>query len=213
MGSCNANTCGLGQLHAASSHEEAASASEAGVLGSWLQLPLLCINALHLPEHCGRQQVSCSSEACCAIRGSKTLSLGVLLAGLGYLIKSTHGCRRSIDHCNGVDLDRSCHAGCMLTLISPYSHLQVLRGGPARCCRLSSAERGAHSTILAPNSARRGARKFCVAAMRPQRVEPGPGQESCWDYPRPPKLERSDAHLVGMLNGKVIKHCYDMAPP
>ena len=44
-------------------------------------------------------------------------------------------------------------------------------------------------------------------------MEPGPGQESCWDYPRPPKLERSDAHLVGMLNGKVSEHCYDMLLP
>ena len=25
--------------------------------------------------------------------------------------------------------------------------------------------------------------------MRPQRIEPGPGQESVWDYPRPPRLE------------------------
>lgn len=25
----------------------------------------------------------------------------------------------------------------------------------------------------------------------PQRIEPGPGQESVWDYPRPPLLERS----------------------
>src|SRR3712207_7829949 len=25
--------------------------------------------------------------------------------------------------------------------------------------------------------------------MRRQRVEPGPGQESVWDYPRPPRME------------------------
>ncbi|MEN9520226.1 MAG: hypothetical protein RLZZ381_2814, partial [Cyanobacteriota bacterium] len=25
----------------------------------------------------------------------------------------------------------------------------------------------------------------------PQRIEPQPGQESVWDYPRPPRLERS----------------------
>lgn len=30
---------------------------------------------------------------------------------------------------------------------------------------------------------------------RPERIEPGPGQESVWDYPRPPRLERSDAHV------------------
>ena len=26
--------------------------------------------------------------------------------------------------------------------------------------------------------------------MTPKRIEPGPGQESVWDYPRPPRLER-----------------------
>lgn len=25
--------------------------------------------------------------------------------------------------------------------------------------------------------------------VRPQRIEPGPGQESVWDYPRPPQIE------------------------
>jgi uncharacterized protein (DUF427 family) len=30
---------------------------------------------------------------------------------------------------------------------------------------------------------------------RPVRIEPGPGQESVWDYPRPPALERTDRHL------------------
>lgn len=32
--------------------------------------------------------------------------------------------------------------------------------------------------------------------MDVDRVEPGPGQESVWDYPRPPRLERTDRHLV-----------------
>ncbi|MBA2282064.1 MAG: DUF427 domain-containing protein [Acidimicrobiia bacterium] len=32
-------------------------------------------------------------------------------------------------------------------------------------------------------------------ARHPQRIEPGPGQESVWDYPRPPALERTDARL------------------
>ena len=30
----------------------------------------------------------------------------------------------------------------------------------------------------------------------PRRIEPGPGQESVWDYPRPPRLERSTKRLV-----------------
>lgn len=28
------------------------------------------------------------------------------------------------------------------------------------------------------------------------RIEPGPGQESVWDYPRPPRLEATTSHLV-----------------
>ena len=40
--------------------------------------------------------------------------------------------------------------------------------------------------------------------MDPVRVEPGPGQESVWDYPRPPALERTDSHLVVELAGVVV---------
>ncbi len=31
--------------------------------------------------------------------------------------------------------------------------------------------------------------------LRPQRIEPGPGQESVWDYPRPPRLEETSSRL------------------
>jgi uncharacterized protein (DUF427 family) len=41
--------------------------------------------------------------------------------------------------------------------------------------------------------------------MRPADVEaPGPGQESVWDYPRPPRLERTDSHIVAELKGQVL---------
>lgn len=41
--------------------------------------------------------------------------------------------------------------------------------------------------------------------MRPsQAVVPGPGQESVWDYPRPPRLEASARHLKIVFNGEVI---------
>jgi len=40
--------------------------------------------------------------------------------------------------------------------------------------------------------------------VRPTRVEPGPGQESVWDYPRPPRLERSDDHVTVVLGGVTI---------
>jgi uncharacterized protein (DUF427 family) len=38
----------------------------------------------------------------------------------------------------------------------------------------------------------------------PQRVEPGPGQESVWDYPRPPRLEAVTARLRVVLGGATI---------
>lgn len=39
---------------------------------------------------------------------------------------------------------------------------------------------------------------------RNKRVEPGPGQESVWDYPRPPRVEPTPAHVVVELGGAVI---------
>lgn len=40
--------------------------------------------------------------------------------------------------------------------------------------------------------------------MNQRRIEPGPGQESVWDYPRPPRLEDSDKHIKIIFNGEVI---------
>lgn len=40
--------------------------------------------------------------------------------------------------------------------------------------------------------------------MHPQRIEPGPGQESVWDYPRPPRLEECDKHVKIVFNGETI---------
>lgn len=37
-----------------------------------------------------------------------------------------------------------------------------------------------------------------------QRIEPGPGQESVWDYPRPPRLEDSNKHIQVIFNGIII---------
>lgn len=34
--------------------------------------------------------------------------------------------------------------------------------------------------------------------------QPGPGQESVWDYPRPPRLEQSNKHIQVIFNGIVI---------
>lgn len=38
----------------------------------------------------------------------------------------------------------------------------------------------------------------------PRRVEPGPGQESVWDYPRPPALEKTDARVQVWFDGTLL---------
>jgi uncharacterized protein (DUF427 family) len=40
--------------------------------------------------------------------------------------------------------------------------------------------------------------------VRPPRIEPGPGQESVWDYPRPPALESTASLLVVTFAGEVV---------
>lgn len=40
--------------------------------------------------------------------------------------------------------------------------------------------------------------------MRPSRIEPGPGQESVWDYPRPPRVEPVPERIVVELGGQRI---------
>lgn len=40
--------------------------------------------------------------------------------------------------------------------------------------------------------------------MKPKPIPPGPGQESVWDYPRPPRLERVNKHIRIIFNGVTI---------
>lgn len=40
--------------------------------------------------------------------------------------------------------------------------------------------------------------------MQPERIEPGPGQESVWDYPRPPRIEPSSEHVMVSFEGNLI---------
>jgi uncharacterized protein (DUF427 family) len=40
--------------------------------------------------------------------------------------------------------------------------------------------------------------------MTVPRVPPGPGQESVWDYPRPPRVERSRQRVVVRLGGTLL---------
>ena len=40
--------------------------------------------------------------------------------------------------------------------------------------------------------------------MKPKPIKPGPGQESVWDYPRPPRLEPTDKHIQVFFNGELL---------
>ncbi|MGN6634169.1 MAG: DUF427 domain-containing protein [Oryzihumus sp.] len=40
--------------------------------------------------------------------------------------------------------------------------------------------------------------------MRPQREQPGPGQESVWDYPRPPAVVPTGEHVQVWLGGQLV---------
>jgi uncharacterized protein (DUF427 family) len=40
--------------------------------------------------------------------------------------------------------------------------------------------------------------------FRPKPIPPQPGQESVWDYPRPPRLESSSKHIQILFNGVTI---------
>lgn len=40
--------------------------------------------------------------------------------------------------------------------------------------------------------------------MLPKPIQPSPGQESVWDYPRPPRLEPSSKHIQIIFNGVTI---------
>lgn len=40
--------------------------------------------------------------------------------------------------------------------------------------------------------------------MRPQRIEPGPGQESVWDYPRPPAVVPFAGRVRVVHGGRVV---------
>lgn len=40
--------------------------------------------------------------------------------------------------------------------------------------------------------------------MRTKRIEPGPGQESVWDYPRPPRIEACKRRVRTVFGGEVV---------
>ncbi|MCU0267177.1 MAG: DUF427 domain-containing protein [Acidimicrobiales bacterium] len=40
--------------------------------------------------------------------------------------------------------------------------------------------------------------------IHPERIEPGPGQESVWDYPRPPALDPTDSLVLVVFGGVTV---------
>ncbi|MCI0413432.1 DUF427 domain-containing protein [bacterium] len=45
---------------------------------------------------------------------------------------------------------------------------------------------------------------FAAEDVKPQRIKPGPGQESVWDYPRPPRVEKTSKKIRVLYDGVVI---------
>lgn len=45
--------------------------------------------------------------------------------------------------------------------------------------------------------------------MKPNRIEPKPGQESVWDYPRPPRVEDCDKHIEVFCNNILIADTHE----
>jgi uncharacterized protein (DUF427 family) len=43
---------------------------------------------------------------------------------------------------------------------------------------------------------------------RAKRIEPGPGQESVWDYPRPPRVEDVEEEVRVVFNGVTVAETY-----
>ena len=41
-------------------------------------------------------------------------------------------------------------------------------------------------------------------SLTPERIAPGPGQESVWDYPRPPRVEEVPERLCVVVDGEVL---------
>jgi uncharacterized protein (DUF427 family) len=39
---------------------------------------------------------------------------------------------------------------------------------------------------------------------RPTAIPPGPGQESVWDYPRPPRVGSTEERIVVELGGAIV---------
>jgi uncharacterized protein (DUF427 family) len=83
------------------------------------------------------------------------------------------------------------------------THVSAVQSGPGRCPRSKSQGEVTLAEVPGWLGERRSAWRYRGADRPAEAVVPGPGQESVWDYPRPPVLER-DARLVEVRLGQVL---------
>lgn len=74
----------------------------------------------------------------------------------------------------------------------------LLQGLNPRNCEVTSSFRSLSRRGLT------GVRALMGTSGKQQRVEPGPGQESVWDYPRPPSLQPVPERIRIEFNSKTI---------
>ena len=103
---------------------------------------------------------------------------------------------------SGPPSSTSCPAPPTLTVTMPVGVFARLGGG--RADPADAARPGRPSTAT-PSSASGSSPTWRTRSdVALERVVPGPGQESVWDYPRPPSLEQTGRHVVVELGGEVI---------
>lgn len=85
-------------------------------------------------------------------------------------------------------------------------HLTLFTGTAQQLHSPRNSHQGHPASALAPalSQSQRHLRVGTARVMAVQREKPGPGQESVWDYPRPPRLEPVPERITVELDGKVI---------
>src|SRR5207253_528023 len=110
-----------------------------------------------------------------------------------------HACPLGGDVCGGADVGREVEPLPVLPAPLDRAH------HPRRQRRVERL--GQH--LAAPLQVGVGLHRRHAATVHPQRIEPGPGQESVWDYPRPPALEKTSSRLRVVFAGATIAETTD----
>ena len=87
----------------------------------------------------------------------------------------------------------------------PISHMLSVHTQSTRAvCILSLISLGKPCSVLSSSVLPHRRESTKAHAGMSKRIEPGPGQESVWDYPRPPRVEQSSSKIEVKLGGKTI---------